>query len=221
MSGIPEWMSVAATIAAPVIGLGFLWMLTKVFLRFRKRHYAEVIEQSITLLTWIYAIGVILKMSGLGPEFGRYYLADIGFPVVLIYVASLFLESRLKYEDRSTEDKLLRSDMQYAKNRLKLVPVALGIAICYELLAGYINRSAEAPVPYIGDFDWIDVLMYIVGSAATAGLLLWKLSLYRAFFNSAQRLEDAKQHARTIAAQLPSPQQSRKRYKKKVRRGVR
>lgn len=216
-------MPIAAMIALPLIGAAFVWKLGKLYLQLRKGHYSLAIEQSIELLALLYPIGVVLKLSGWGLDFGRYYLADIGFPVALVAMAAIFIKRRQWYEDHSTEQKRAQSYMNYAKNRLKLVPVALGISVAYEMFAGYVNRTTTVPVPYIGDFDWIDIAMYVLGSIAVALLLVWKLKLYRAYFNSARRLEEAEQYARSVqqALRAAAPQPVRKYHKKRVKRGVR
>jgi len=215
-------MSIAAMIALPLVGATFVWMLGKLYLQLRKRHHGIAIEQSIELLAWLYGIGVALKLSGWGLDFGRYHLSDIGFPVMLITLAALFLEHRQRYDDRSTEPKRMQSDMNYAKNRLKLVPAALGLSVAYEVFAGYVNRTTEVPVPYIGDFDWIDIAMYVLGSAAAALLLVWKLKLYRRYFDSARELEEAEQYMRHLQkVQRAANPPVRKYRKKRVKRGVR
>lgn len=213
---MPEWSSIVATAILPLVGIAFLWTLGALCLDLRKKHYSMAIDRMIELLTSLYFIGVALKISGLGPDFGRYHLADIGFPVVLIAAAGLFLEYWRRYEDRSTQLKDLQSDMKYAKNRLKLVPVAFGLSVVYELFAAYLHRTSPTPVLNVGDFDWIDIAMYAFGSAAVALLLAWKVKLHRDYFDALRELEEAERQK-----QAPKAASKSRKKKRRVKKGVR
>jgi hypothetical protein len=111
--------------------------------------------------------------------------------------------------------------MEYTINRLKVVPFALAISVAYELFSGYVNANADAPVPYIGNFDWIDIAMYSLGSAALAGLLWWQIRLYKSYFASLEAVRSARARAAVPKAATATTSAPRKRYKKRVKRGVR
>lgn len=223
MSVLPAWAPFAAMIFAIFVAVVIIWMTIQTIQHFRRSHVALAIDNIIVLVAYCYGLGVSLKLASIGPEFARYYLADIGFPVMLVLFMSVLSSYVRRYDDKSTEDLRIRSARLHDVARLWLVPVAFTVSLGYELFSGLVHARADGPVPYIGNFDWLDVVMYAIGSLVLAGLLLWKLSLYKLYFRVVERYEQdqaERRRAKQANGSSPSPQ-PRKRYKKKIKRGVR
>jgi hypothetical protein len=128
-----------------------------------------------------YGFGLLMKVSGFGPEFFRYWLADIGFPLAIaLLVLRPFMRGYLGDAPFNTYKEELIYKIAETKFALKFVLVTFGAAVCYEIVAGIIVRdlreSGRITGPsLIGGFDPIDVLMYALG--AGLGTLCWRIGL--------------------------------------------
>ena len=219
MSGIPDWMPFPALIGAIVMVVLIAYMVFRLAQKVHRKLYAQVAEDAILILAYLYAFGAFLKISGQGPEIIRYYLGDFGFSAtIVVLVSAVFLQSRLKYDDRSTYEKLYQSEKNYVKARMKLVPMAFGFCVLFEIFAGLVNADPDAPTSYVADFDWIDIGVYVLGASALAGLLLWKLKLLNSAIEDIRTYEAAKS---TVQSLQPKPSAPKRYHKKKIKRGVR
>lgn len=127
------------------------------------------------LIAMIYPIGVGFKIVQVGPEFVRFYVADIGFPVFF----GLAYGEYIAYQ--ATRDKAGQPVLdRYSKSRIthraktRAMVIALAISYGYEILTGYIYRSnPDVSVSLVGNFDWVDMLMYTLG--AGSALVIYRL----------------------------------------------
>lgn len=118
----------------------------------------------LELLISFYMIGVLCKALVIGPEFVRWYLGDIGFPVALGYVFSSFGKPTAR------ERESIRTVWDMARWRLLhckiMIIVAWLMSIGYEVAVSVLFHYAEVTPSMVGGFDWVDVAMYTVGMLA-------------------------------------------------------
>jgi hypothetical protein len=153
------------------------------------------------MLLALYPLGVGCKISLTGPEFVRYHLSDIGFPVFLGYV--FYGHFRAGYEKRNNAqlDALpVHEDMAIAlRHRRGTLIVALVASYLYEIGTGLLYRTHPAvKVQLVGSFDWWDVAYYTLGAAC--GYLLLRRWQYwvdyvRTAYQAQQEAAEAEKRA--------------------------
>lgn len=193
------------------------------------RRYA-ILLLIVKIIAALYPTGVLLKFSGFGPDWLRFYLADFGFPVFVAMTLSALLGPRLiHFSDEKTlavryENIFL--DIRF-KERMLLVAVVLSIA--YEAIAGFIHwvndsRAEQVDMQGVGTFDVIDVVMYVLGAAVAFGCFVSATILLRPFYQKARELDAVlaadrqkeenvrrqEQHRKRVDAQKSARQQSRR-----------
>lgn len=124
-------------------------------------------ERSLFLLATSYPIGVACKVLTLGPEFFRYYLADLGFPIAVSVFLLIPLELGLSQRNFQfiNGSHRIRIEMLFSARRFALA-IALLLSYSYELTIGVLyNLNPDVQGQVIGNFDWLDMLMYTIGAA--------------------------------------------------------
>lgn len=127
-------------------------------------------KRSLTLMHLgleMYGIGVLCKVLVIGPEFLRWYIADIGFPIAVGWCLAE-ISSVLSHRKVAAMSRREYTDWVLF-NRQFMVVYAGILSIGYEFLTGFLYARSDLEVSRVGNTDPIDMLMYVVG-AATA---LW------------------------------------------------
>lgn len=215
------WVFLAGSIAFAIAVIYITARGVRSFRRPSQRYLA--VNDFIHAIAWLYPVGMLLKFSGFGPDFLRYWLGDVGFPV---FIASMFVSLMMRRVDRVDPAKdyamWLRDRRSFTTLNLWALGVAFLLSLGYEVMTGVMN--ATGPEGYsshdfgIGSFDPIDVLMYAIGS----GLAAWCwLYLRRLFENGlAAELEyqqKAAQQKRELALANAAAAPSAPKYRKKKR----
>ena len=124
----------------------------------------------------LYPVGVGCKFAILGPEFMRFHLSDIGFPLMLGY--SLFLHRKRGVTKVVGSKKFysLGETLVVLRHRKNSLLIALGLSYAYETIVGLMYWSRkDLSVQLIGTFDPLDMVMYTVGAMLGLGLLaFWR-----------------------------------------------
>lgn len=130
---------------------------------------------AIYIITALYPLGLGSKMALVGPDFLRWHIADIGFPVM---VGLVFLRSR-GYNPNVTWRTIQQR-----------IGFGLVLSYGYEIAAGRMVASLEGEkeIPYIGGFDWVDIVAYTIGAVLAIGLCQ---PLYKAELELAARKDEA------------------------------
>lgn len=160
-------------------------------------------ERLLKVVAGLYAIGVAAKFSLFGPRLLRWYVSDIGFPVMLLlaFTAIMSGSARSGYRKAKSETEYLELKLKATVSRFKLLAFALILSLKYELFTGWlIPRAKNTGVQDgdIGEFDWLDILCYLIGSAIAAVILFhqrWidKLLLDSSRAKDVTKAEEAKQ----------------------------
>lgn len=137
----------------------------------------------LEMLTSFYMIGVVCKALVLGPEFVRWYLGDIGFPVALGYVLSTFGKPTVR------ERESIKTGWDMARWRLlhckSMIISAWMMSIGYEVAVSVLYHYANATPSLVGGFDPVDVAMYTIGMLAA----MWFIRRERVELNRLETVE--------------------------------
>jgi hypothetical protein len=130
-------------------------------------------------LTWVllalYPIGVGFKAAVIGPEFLRFHLSDIGFPVAIGHM--LYGRFRSGFEKNNDElgKDLLADTAQALRHRRGTLIVALLLSYAYEGFTELLySLRPDLDAWLVGKFDWWDIANYTLGAALCYLLLtIW------------------------------------------------
>ncbi|HKX24594.1 MAG TPA: hypothetical protein VJM46_05115 [Candidatus Saccharimonadales bacterium] len=133
----------------------------------------------INHLTWVllalYPMGVGFKSAVIGPEFLRFHLSDIGFPVFVGFTLYHHFRSGFeKNNDRLGKD-LLADTAQALRHRRVTLVIGLLLSYGYEVFTGLLYSPRPDLEPWlVGAFDWWDIANYTLGAALCYTLLrMW------------------------------------------------
>ena len=174
MLGIVQTVAPYALVLA---SLGLLWSMFHVIRSIIRRNPYEATDHSIVALSIVYAVGVMAKFAAIGPEFLRFYVSDIGFPVMLMMIWTIGADPRTRtrqhFANASYLDQLLLLK-GYKKYQGGVLVAALCLSYLYEVVMGMavsVLAESGAQNPGVGGFDWGDIAAYTVGAAVAALLL--------------------------------------------------
>lgn len=207
----------------PLLVVTVFIMATTAYVGFHpKSGPAHRFEYRLRFLAMIYGLGCVLKFMVLGPDFVRWHLADVGFPAMIVaaYVAlyGYWYKKIQPIEDYARAKRSLAEATvaQFA------APIAVLISCAYEFSAHAAQTSAQAGPVYVGRFDWVDIVCYVVG-----GLVVFfmarkhRLVMTDAFMKLAAakaRLEELEKAAAKAAARPRTKTANRKRPNHRKRR---
>lgn len=123
----------------------------------------ERLNHLSTSVALLYPVGMGFKLLQVGPEFARFHLTDIGFPVML-GMGLAFIVTYVALRNPS----LGKYDRYRVNHRFRMpaLLVALLLSYGYEAMVGYVYRSNPGiSVSMVGNFDWADMAMYTLGAA--------------------------------------------------------
>lgn len=163
-------------------------------------------KRSLTLMNLgvaMYGIGLICKVLMIGPEFLRWYVADIGFPAAVGLFLSLGSEvlNRNKVAAMSERD---HTDWVLFNRQFMLIYAGI-LSIGYEFVTGFLYARSDLEVSSVGSTDPIDILMYVTG-VATA---LWFVRREKRIIQE-QRLEEDAQIAKAAEKVKQARHEARK-----------
>jgi hypothetical protein len=201
-----------------VVGLGFMSVsLYKAW----KHRGGRRIDQLMEAIASLYPIGLGFKFLMVGPEFFRFHLTDIGFPVsvglLLFTKYSWSLAKNPYYQslDLVDEQRLLQ------RVRRNFMVLGLLLSYGYETAIGLFYQTHPDKTPMlIGNFDWGDMLMYTLGALAGFSLLFWRHKLLERDVTAYQELLSAEQEAKRQLVKVTN-QQLRKQYTPRRKKGNR
>jgi hypothetical protein len=214
----------AQVVLQVIVAIAVVWCGFKLYqiARYKKNAYAAL-NAGIGILVAFYFIGVISKVGEFGPEFVRYHLGDIGFPVATAGILLSISQLRAGPTSRSMSDlERFTYHRDQASGWMKFIVIGLVLAYAYEIvvpaiLYGIADQKGITENLPVGNFDWLDMLAYTLG--ATLGFICAFLLKRRMQSGVDAHLELAqaqKAHKAALSAQQP------KKYKKtRKRRGVR
>ena len=202
-------MSGVMTVSGYVfITLSLMFICYKLFVALRSKSRVMALLSAIYIITALYPLGLGSKMALVGPDFLRWHIADIGFPVM---VGLVFLRSR-GYNPNVTWRTIQQR-----------IGFGLLISYTYEIAVGRIIASLEGDVPHIGGFDWLDMAAYTIGAGLAIALCqpLYTTELKLASARAeATRAEDARNRElrneqKKAAARTQTSKHGRKRSRKR------
>jgi hypothetical protein len=133
------------------------------------------------LLMWLYPLGMTLKLGMLGPWWLRWYLQDVGFPLVVAFVLWVIVGRRMPEDGRAMSTWLRQLRDKFAA-RMVVTGVGVLISIIYEIVAHFMVVAAERADPeatfLVGKFDPVDVACYVAGGLMAVALFAygrWRL----------------------------------------------
>jgi hypothetical protein len=168
----PYWLVLPARGFAALALAVELWQVVQV-----ARYQPPWRLSHIRWALWVlYPLGIALKVGEVGPDWVRWYLADVGFPVVVGWaIAELIMLAHDTTPAKRLSERL-RQHVRLLKVQLVGLAVALLLAVLYELVIGHAAEAVRRTYPdthvYAGGFDWIDIACYVLGSV-TAGGVFW------------------------------------------------
>ncbi|HET9412375.1 MAG TPA: hypothetical protein VFO38_06090 [Candidatus Saccharimonadales bacterium] len=144
----------------------------------------EWLERLFWVTISLYGLGTGLKFAQVGPEWVRWHMGDIGFPLFAAVIFSRGVAARFSW-DRSMP-KLERAEraVQYGGVWRRGALIGFVVSVGYEVLAGAIIFKLKQENPDskeelgVGGFDWWDIAHY--GLGALIGWTLWNMWLNRA-----------------------------------------
>lgn len=151
---------------------------------------------SLELLVVTYPLGVILKITLIGPDFVRWHLADLGFVPALaaILVGPAWLTNKRKLKSELVSERI-NFRCRFTRVYRVFLFIAAALAIAYEYIAGWgvtvLRARGEADGIHIGAFDGIDVVFYLVGGSLALYLATKLIQLLELELTSALQAEKA------------------------------
>lgn len=123
----------------------------------------------LTAAACLYPTGEAMQQFGIGPNFIRWHLSDVGFPAALSVVWAAHRHVDAKPESLRSNLSDEEAVRKYSETLLRSIPVFVLLAIGFEYLSGAYYAIADMKQGYpvarsgIGDFDPIDVACYVAG----------------------------------------------------------
>jgi hypothetical protein len=194
----------------------FLWNGYKALVsRFGRR-----IDHLTMVLLALYPMGVGFKASVTGPEFLRWHLSDIGFPVFVGFVLYQHFRSGFEKDNPDIGKDMLADTAQRLRHRKALLVIGLVVSYTYETFTGMLYRlKPNMKAELVGKFDWWDIVNYTFGAALCYSLLvIWQIAVSRAREQraieeaaaAAERREQRNQHG-----QRQQPKRQRRKGKRR------
>jgi hypothetical protein len=170
--GLPAWFDESGYVILVVCSLVMAHEAYRA-LRYRRERY----DGWFTVVGLLWGIGLGCKVAGIGPDVLRFWLADMGFPLLVSWALWEVVRGRRYKEVRrtaTTEAQALAMFRRKIVSRQHTLIVAVLLSYCYELVSGLMAKmvnDAQPPgsnkVP-VGEFDWFDMAAYTLG-----GLIGW------------------------------------------------
>ncbi len=200
MPTFPQPIIIGSMALIALTAIGFMSKLVQSVVNHRALTRASS-EILMYLLGLLYTVGALTKFFALGPSWVRWHLADIGFPVMLLLLMTLIKQLTMvpALADAKDDTAFLKLRLEINAARFKMLTFALVISVGYEVFTGLwlvprAKNKGMQNIP-IGEFDWVDIACYVLGSVAAAAILS-----YQKWID--QMLLDANQTAKVIEAEL-------------------
>lgn len=185
MKLIPEWMQFYGGLAIAIVSAWFMLSnLARAIVSLRRSRYIWL-ENIFWVTLWLYGVGAGLKFAGLGPDWVRWHMSDIGFPLFAAMVFSGKVAAQFHWDQSSM------SSLECAERAVRFggvwrrgVVMGLIASFAYEVLAGttiYVLKKRDPDSKEelgVGGFDLWDIAHYSLG--ALIGWTLWNMWLNRA-----------------------------------------
>ncbi|SRR6266550_350021 len=129
------------------------------------------------LVALTYAVGVGLKITGIGPDFVRFHLSDVGFPLLL---GGALADRAIRLYKRNRPSGLPeRVTPMLLRLRMLSVVFALVLSVGYEVLGPQVLYASHpgAKAMLVGRFDWLDITAYCLGVVLGVAILQWQYVL--------------------------------------------
>lgn|GEM_PF-5200275 len=133
----------------------------------RRSESTEVfIKNLLNLGAIVYPIGVFLKFGLVGPDWVRFHMSDLAFPIA---VATFILQFAWVSAGRSDSVSVV------VRSRRLMIAAAIGLAfsVAIECFEGYAVVHLYRYNQGIGAFDWIDIACYVAGTLYVVGVALY------------------------------------------------
>ncbi len=179
--------------------------------------FGRRIDRLTMVLLALYPMGVGFKASVTGPEFLRWHLSDIGFPVFVGFVLYQHFRSGFEKNNPDLGKDVLADTAQALRHRKALLVIGLLISYAYETFTGMLYRlRPDMKAELVGKFDWWDIVNYTLGAALCYGLLvIWQIAVSRV------REQRAAEEAATAAERREQQRGQRQQPKRQRRKGKR
>jgi hypothetical protein len=136
----------------------------------------QTFDHLFVLGAWVFVIGLGCKLTGLGWPGLQYHLADVGIvPLVALLLFRVTHRDLQKQSRHLTNLEWTKVNVALGKKRQKMIFLAFGLAIEYEIVTGVLFEYQHAAnLLSVGPFDVTDLACYAVGAAyALAVSHLW------------------------------------------------
>ena len=208
-TGYMLWAGYAMVAAG--MGIAF----ANVYQAIKKRKTLHVVRHGLMVVTSFYPLGVGCKMALWGPEFFRFYLADIGFPLFVGYALYEWSVQRRDTPVQTKSSHPLEEWVTYCRLRRSTLVAGFVISLLFEAAWGVLmwQHPEALELELAGGFDLWDVASYIIGTAL--GLcMLWVL---RGWIDEAKRYveEEKRQKAQTRVRNQPRTGGGRRKGRRK------
>jgi|GEM_PF-5265477 len=131
----------------------------------------------LDMISLLYMIGLGCKFAAIGPEFFRYHLTDIGFPVAIGLLLFSLYERGLIYSEHFVALDGPNQVLLLTRLKRTFILIALGLSYAYEIGVELMYRARpEATPSLVGRFDWQDMIMYTIGAGLGLGIIQFCLS---------------------------------------------
>lgn len=162
---------------------------------------------ALQLVRMAYPLGFACKVTIIGPEFVRWHLTDLGFTAAVGYMLYLKFEDRTPWSPSDKVSQLRFVTLSNLRMRTTMLAVAWVLSVLYELFTMWVYSRKPGAKPFlIGNFDWMDVLMYTVGALVSLVLVhFWRRDIIAALdvmeTKEAEDAEQVKRDARALRAE--------------------
>ena len=132
----------------------------------KRRYRFDRLKYAYFALMATYPIGLGFKITSLGPDFVRFHLGDIGFPLFAGLITTQFatagyMRGVKKYGEPADVSERVRARVSLMKFGLTF---GLILSYGYEAGVGYLYSRTDVQAQYVGRFDFIDIAMYTLGA---------------------------------------------------------
>jgi hypothetical protein len=224
MEAFPGWFLKSAYM---FYAFGALLVLVPLYQLVRGR--ANISEALYMVVMAAWPIGLAAKATETGPEIFRYWLADIGFPLAIGWALwdvywRLTRSRRNDYRPDFGGGYVgsIRKEMYMLSGRSYALVIGLVLSMLYEFILGGMAAKVNEGLPpgqrsVVGEFDWLDVLMYICGLLCGLGLLLGRRWRVLRLVGLAAQMDAAQEAVgrRTSARLRTDAQRDRRKTKRK------
>lgn len=217
----PEWVVVAANVAIYVLIAAMVGVLVMIAVKLKSKNYIAAFMIASNSFVLIYACGNAFKVAAVGPEFARYYLADIGFAPAIAFILFGLYEIATTRNSIGTTS-IDRANRFLKNNRYKMVVgfFTFLLSVGYEWISGFaVDQLGDKSSAPVGHFDWLDIAAYALGTTLFIGFLYGANRMTRIWKAYELRAQD---ELRRNASKKRANVSVHRRYKKPQKpRGVR